>query len=374
MKKLCLTISVIVLCSMGSVLSALAAFEGVSKTYPLPVEVEGEQISTKFYLSLKVYEFNQPSSVVFANSTGKGPESALKDIITSVKQNSSQAFADLSNPGENTGAIFEIYRTAFAGCSDPVIVRRFDIGALYYFLLDVNNPKFPVLPVLIIKKNEEQFLQSYKSIGHPVCQNVTVLSRVLLTLPDRFSPVTNPQYNAEICLLPLFGESEENPVFFRFTGSKVAYSLFSSAESAEDTYPANLEQPFQFYKNMSYALTADTTQKYAEYFGPKSKAKVSRFLDRMKSGDRNQFDAYLRLHMSYRQVSYVLFSDNLYILFYQSHPGDYKSGGLQYDMLFNYPNVGMKRVNFYFESNIDDFLKWEQFASRFITNVINAEE
>jgi hypothetical protein len=366
------TTLIVMFCVLGTAAGVQADFAGMFETYPLPIKVEGNAISSTCYLTIKVYKFNNRSSVALASATKDDPELVLSNFLKSIREADLESFKELSAPEENLEAVFSMYRRILDGSDDPILVQRFDIGGLSYFLLDVGKSQYPVVPVLIMRK-QGKYLQSYSSIGHAVCQNVSALSRAIVTAPHDFTPVSNAQYNTEVSLLPLFGDSHENPVYFRFTGFRVSYPVFSDT-SAGETYSPCLKEPLQFYREVSYALAKKATDSYAYMFGPKSKVKVTRFVDKMKRDKPHQFQEYLRVHTSYRQVSYVISSGRLLILFHQPYRGDYKGEGLQYDMIFNYQDSGMKQVNFFFESNIDGLFQWEQFATRFIADVINVEQ
>ena len=74
-----------------------------------------------------------------------------------------------------------------------------------------------------------------------------------------------------------------------------------------------------------------------------------------------------------RVVSYVLDSENLYILVYQGAGGKYRGDSLMYDMVFKGGNGDIKRVNYSIEGSFDSLLKWSEFGKKFIDTVINAD-
>ncbi len=374
MKKLSVISGMFFCLLMSNFTIAYADFEGELKTYSLSMRVEYDVIPTKIYLALNVFEFNVPANEVLKSVKENSPELTLKKLLESIKNKDLGLFKQITDQSVSgdSESTFNLYLELLKD-SEPVIVRRFDLGNLSYFILDVQKKDVPGVPVLIIRK-ENQFVQNLGLISHPLILNISAIDDALTEMPDHFSSISNPQYNNEIVLTSLFGTSQENPVYFRFTGSKISVSLFDNARAKKDNYPSQFEEPIAVYKNMNSALkqkARSNTANYAQYFGPRSREKVINFFNEVKA--RKKFDEFTEYHTQYREASYIIESDNLYILFHQSGEGEYRSGGLQYDMLFRYPDGNIKRVNYYIEGNIDNLLQWTEFSDKFIKEVINAE-
>jgi hypothetical protein len=349
-----------------------ADYDGEFKTFPIPVEVEGEIVPTACYLTLKVYEFNAPASVAFSNLQKKSPELVAKKILDAIKANDPTAFknASISEEQAHIDARFGMYRKVLEGVDDPRIVRRFDLGAMSYFVIDIGSDQFPVVPLLILKQGD-RYLQGFWAITHPVCQNVSSLARAISTMPDDFHSVSAPEYNTEIALMPLFGESTVNPVFFRYTGHRVRYPVFSKT-SLNTKYPESLGPLLDFYKKANESLTSENKEQHFEFYGSKSSAKIAGFFDKLKA--KNVLGNHLELRTSYRQVYYVIWSEGLSILFHRSQYSDQiVSSGLKYDMVYKYPNNEMKLVNYFMLGALDSLLIWPVFCDKFVDAIKAAD-
>jgi len=259
----------------------------------------------------------------------------------------------------------KIYLKSLSGNSDPVLMKRFDLGGLTYFWI-ANNSKNPVIPVLI-QLVDGKYLQSFKQVAHPLCQNISALCHAITDDSDTFQSIQNPQYNSQIKFPSLFS-SAKNSVFLRFTGHKVEFPVSGLSTNSDPVYPESLRRPLLFYKTMHSTLAPDAIKQYANYFSQESKNSVVQFLNNLKSTKR--LDMYLAMHRSYRQIAYVISSNQFYLIFYQSNKGHYRNQGLMYDLLFDYPD-GLKRVNFAKEGSMDSLLRWPDFSTLFIKNCLN---
>jgi hypothetical protein len=355
-----------------------AGYQGEFRCYPLPIKIEKQiVIPTQFYICLNVCDFNKPSSEVFINSQNGSPEFTLEKVLKAIAENNLQTFSELSDEKEQAKikSSFELYRSILQGVNDPVLVRRFDIGVLHYFVLDVENKKFPIVP-LILRKKGSVFRQSFGSLVHPICQNISTLSRALKNKPEKFAPTLEPKFNAEVPILPLFDEVDEhkkNSVLLRFMGHKVSYPMFYS-KPEEFRYSSQLKELLLFYENSFSVLKSVTMEKRDEFFalfGPSSKKKLKDFFETQDLATE-KFAEFQKMQTRYRKVSYVLSSnDNLYIIFYQGVSGKYKAKGLMYDMVVVEQDGEMKRVNYLIQGSLDSLLGWDKFASKFIDNIIN---
>lgn len=157
------TTLIVMFCVLGTAAGVQADFAGMFETYPLPIKVEGNAISSTCYLTIKVYKFNNRSSVALASATKDDPELVLSNFLKSIREADLESFKELSAPEENLEAVFSMYRRILDGSDDPILVQRFDIGGLSYFLLDVGKSQYPVVPVLIMRK-QGKYLQSYSSM------------------------------------------------------------------------------------------------------------------------------------------------------------------------------------------------------------------
>ena len=342
------------------------ANQGTYQHYPLPVNIEKDIVPTKCYLYLNVYSYHCNASEALKNVPADSCEHALKMIIQAIKTQDMNLFQQYSHKDSNKTSIYNLFFKSLSGLKDPFLMKRFELGGLTYFWLKSNQSKNPVVPVLI-QKEGDKYLQSFKKIAHPLCQNISALCRAIAVNGNAFHSVQTPQFNTEIKFPSLFS-STENSVFLRFTGHKVEFPVSDLSTNSDPIYPEQLKRSLLFYKTMHTTLAPDTIKQYANYFSKESKNSVVQFLNNLKSTKR--LDMYLAMHRSYRQISYVISSDQFYLMFYQSNKGHYRNQGLMYDLLFDYPD-GLKMVNYTIEGSMDSLINWPDFATFFIKNCLN---
>ncbi len=347
-----------------------AKYKSDPTCFPVPMNVEGETIATQFYICLEVHEYNARASAFLQNLEKSSPESTLKNVLLSIKNGDFHEFQEISTEKDQKNLEFQyqMYRSLLSGINDPIIARRFDLGGLYYYVLNTANQKNPTVPVLVMKQGTD-YLQSFESIGHPVCQNIASIRRASSKKPDQFKEVHNPKFNTEISLMPLFGETKESVVLLRFTGYKVIYPIFP-LKPRKFKYSERYKPLLSFFEAFYASIASGNIESHLNYFGPKSKDKQRLFLDKFKS--RKDLDEYQKTQKTFREVKYILDSDDFYILFYSGDADKSENAALAYDMVSKNSRGELKRVNYFIGGPFDLLLKSPDFLNK-LTQVINVE-
>lgn len=338
--------------------------------HPLPLEVNGQVLSTKIYLCLQGATYGGPVSIALQDAPAGSAEAALKELVQSIVANNAGEFRSLSTETELPAIDreFDLYKSALEGVSDPIVVERFDIPGLVYFVLDADNSPFPIIPVLLTPVGD-RFLQSMSLLTKAVCQNVSAVSQARKSNPDSFRSVLNPPTTEQIALpSPLPGPSG-NPLVLRFNGSHVAFEIPSGEGSQKP--PAEVDPVLRFYESVLAELrrsSKDDAEGYLSLLGTNTRAEQERFFSEI---DEETFDNFRTIRTRFRQVSYVIDGGEIQILFYQGFTGDYRGVNLEYDIVYTPSEGSMKLVNVLIKDSLDHLLEWEGLARVFVDEVIN---
>lgn len=357
----------------------LANLEGALRAqdlqcHPLPLEVEGETTSLEIYLCLPGRVYGEPLSTAVQDAPDGTAEAALKDLVQSIVDDAPGVFRNLSAETEMPAIDreFNLYRSALGGVADPVVLERFDIPGLVYFVLESGDSSFPVAPVLL-RSVGAQFLQSMSLLANPVCQNISAIAQARKEDPESFASVSDPPTTEQMVLPAPFPSSSESPVILRFNGNNVSFRIPADEIPQEEdgqTFPMELEGALSFYESVLAELrrsSKDDAESYLSLLGAITRAERERFFSEI---DEAIFERFRIVRTGFREVSYVINGGDIKILIYQGLSGDYEPP-LKYDMVYMPAAGSMKLVNVLIKDSLDHLLGWEELAGMFVDEFIN---
>lgn len=345
------------------------------RCHPLPLEVEGEiLISSEVYLCLPGMSYGEPVSTAVQGAPDGSAEAALKGLVQSIVDDEPEVFRSLSAETELEAIDreFDLYSSALQGVADPVVLERFDLPGLVYFVLEPGDPSFPIAPVLLTAVGD-QFLQAMSLLAHPVCQNISAVAQARKANSDGFSPITDPPTTEQIVLPRPFLGASESPLILRFNGNRVSFKIpadeVGQGEGGQ-SFPVELEGVLRFYESVLAELRSsskDDAGGYLSLLGARTRAERERFFAEI---DESTFERFRSMRTTFREVSYVIDGGDIQIIFYQAFSGDYRPP-LAYDIVYKPADGSMKLVNVAIKDSLDHLLGWEEFAGVFADAVIN---
>jgi hypothetical protein len=257
---------------------------------------------------------------------------------------------------------------------DPVLLRIYRLGKVSLYVFKCPRPQQIFWSVLITPSQGKYFFD-LAGQNDPLCEMVIALNRAIASNPSQFAPVKDLKGYQSFELPPVFGDGNcEHPSQLYFKGVRYVGKVYplsgQEIKQLPTTNNPSVDAAVKFYARAWQTLDAGDIDGFA-------KALSAKDADIVRKADKTKLrDFFVGKYHPFRQVDYILYSDNVFWMFYQGHSGPYDRKWLFYDFVVRdnaTKDFQLVRL-FPFLDPLHSFIQWKDLSKVLIDKYINADQ
>lgn len=356
---------------LGMLLAGAVLGQPTRSSFPTPVNYDTDTQVTTFYLHLDAESPQASLSQVVAAAGSGSPAAFAQQVVAALVTGNSNAFNAMADPnGEaDLAQIFSRYQVIFSGAPDPLVRDIFYLGGLRYFVMDTGHPQAPIVPLPILESGGGH-VHAFSLLLEPMVQNVSALARNRKLFSSTYGAVASPNYNTEIQLPGLFGDSAgDHPLSLRFSGYFIGDNGAVGSKASPAVAAAETQRALEFYRSYRQAMLRRDKESLPSYFGDVSRQKLQRFFELAASRDPKGEATWKWLQGAPTQGAdpglktaptpnprYIIILNSSYIFFKQGSENE-----IDYEYV-RLGSSGYEVVNFQRQTILDAILAWPPVA------------
>jgi hypothetical protein len=332
--------------------STLRAATFTTQSFPVPISVEGERVSSSLLLQFEIERYGFPFEA-FAKGRLDRFETLLRDFVLALRTGDLTkvtAMEHADNP-EQARWVIDAYRRTFAAQQILKVVGRVPVGEDQLFICERVGPNGPVRFGFTVSAPIQGLTRvEVVAAGQPLESLIVDVLQQEVLHPKEYAPVEPHAKYRYAFPLGGAGTPGAHPVVLHLNGTPLDAELFQNNRTIEKEPgdESTKSAPLDAYRTAYAALRDCDLDHFWESYTEKSRQKLLVWARKMKPEQMNSYCATARQP---RRLRFLINADPITLVFYTV--GTQKR--LLYEYLFR-SAAGYKLTNAYFEDTLDDVL------------------
>jgi hypothetical protein len=345
--------------------SSFAAEGFRTRSFAIPINVEGEHIRSSLFLKLEIKYYNIPLAEFasaplddreraffqLADGIRKKNYGQVEQLLRSASKEKVESERILDTKDESIQKTVDLYWSAFGGFENIQVVCQVLVGAKSLFVWEARTGKVQMRRGFAVwDGHDKKPMATEVTMNTPIDLLIVNMLEHAAKHPESYKPLTDLVRRYEY---PLPVDRSANPgphsVFLQFNGEPFNFNVFD-----EKTIAPN--EVINLYRNAYLDFRNNSIDQFMKLHTPKSQAKLRDWYSTMSIGT---FKQYMLTVTRGRYVKFLINADPVYIVFYSPDASDqWKPGTLSYQYIVRKKeSPELKIANVFYESFLDDVLK-----------------
>ncbi len=379
-RPLALRTSVLTACFMVGTATAMAnggEKELTIRPMPFTWNVRDADRPSGLFLGLEEERYNKKASEVLAAALPESSDAVAYQVVKAMAKKDSMFLRGVlldPNDKQVQGWDFARWLRYLDTPEDPILLRVYRLGKASLYVLKGRLSGPLIVPILITPSQGKHFFD-LPGQNSPLCGMVVALNEAIASDPSRFGPVKDLEGYQSMELPSVFGdEDREHPSRLFFKGVRYVAKVYPLSEEAIEQLPTtndpSVDAVVKFYARVWQTLASGDIDAFADMLCKKNGDFVR------KVDKKRLMDSLVGKYHPFRQVNYILYSDNVFWIFYQVSTEPNRTERLLYHVVvWDDATKRYKLVRFFpYLDAMSEFMQWKAFSKELADKHINEEQ